>query len=213
VFEQIGYHKESPSVRNSFLAAALELRSGIPEGATPKTPGPDMMQTRSTELCLDFLGVRLDSSKAEGHVFKINLVTPDDDEVFVFEMSNATLTNIEGFQAKGADLTITLNRSDLEKTMMGALSFDEQITSGKATLEGNREVYEQLKTRLVHFDIGFEIMPGTGANDLTPKQRPFEQEPLADTSGGQFSNGRLSICSLHDKQLVNNRIHSASKKH
>ena len=34
-FEQVGYQQESPSVRNSFLAAALELRSGIPEGAAP----------------------------------------------------------------------------------------------------------------------------------------------------------------------------------
>jgi len=184
VFEQIGYQKESPSVRNSFLAAALELRSGIPEGDTPKTSGPDMIQAMSTELWLDFLGIRMDSSKAEGHDFKINLVTPDNDEKFVVELSNATLTNIEGFQAKDADLTITINRSDLEKTMMGALSFDEQIKSRKAKLEGNREVYEQLKTMLVHFDLGFEIMPGTGARDLTPEEKPFQQEQLADTSGG-----------------------------
>jgi len=111
-------------------------------------------------------------------------VTPDNDEKFVVELSNATLTNIEGFQAKDADLTVTINRSDLEKTMMGATSFDEQIKSGKAKLEGNREVYEQLKTMLVHFDLGFEIMPGTGAKDITPKQKPFEQEQPADTSGG-----------------------------
>jgi len=37
-FEQVGYQQESPSVRNSFLAAALELRSGIPSGAAPRAP-------------------------------------------------------------------------------------------------------------------------------------------------------------------------------
>ncbi len=36
VFEQLGYQKESPSVRNSFLAAAYELRSGIPGGIPPQ---------------------------------------------------------------------------------------------------------------------------------------------------------------------------------
>ncbi|MCP4256444.1 MAG: MBL fold metallo-hydrolase [Planctomycetes bacterium] len=184
VFEQIGYQQESPSVRNSFLAAALELRSGIPEGASPKTSGPDMIQAMTTELWLDFLGVRLDSKKAEGNEFTINLITPDNNEKYVVELSNATLTNIEGFQAKDADLMITINRSDLEKTMMGAVSFDEQIKSGKAKLKGNREVYEQLKPMLVHFDLGFEMMPGTGAKDLTPEQKPFEQEHPADTSGG-----------------------------
>src|SRR4029079_155226 len=34
VFEQLGYQQENPGLRNSFLAAAYELRSGIPEGET-----------------------------------------------------------------------------------------------------------------------------------------------------------------------------------
>ncbi len=117
-------------------------------------------------------------------MFKINLVTPDNGEKFVIEVSNATLTNIQGFEADDADLTITVNRADLEKTMMGAVSFDDQIASGKANLEGDREVYEQLKTMLVYFDVGFEIMPGTGQRYVTPDMIPFEQAAPADTSGG-----------------------------
>ena len=184
VFEQIGYQQESPSVRNSFLAAALELRSGIPSGASPKSSGPDMIRAMTTELWLDFLGVRLDSKKAAGKAFKINLATPDNDEKFVVELSNGTLTSIEGYQAEDADLTVTIDREDLVMTMMGAVSFDEQIAAGKATLDGNRQVYEDLKTMLVHFDLGFEMMPGTGARDLTPEEKPFQQEQPADTSGG-----------------------------
>jgi alkyl sulfatase BDS1-like metallo-beta-lactamase superfamily hydrolase len=184
VFEQIGYQQESPSVRNSFLAAALELRSGIPEGSSPKTTGADMVRAMTTELWLDFLAIRLDSKKAEGKHFKINLSTPDNGEKFVVELSNATLTSIEGFQADDADMTITINRSDLIKTMMGAVSFDEQITSGKAKFVGNRDVYEQLKSMLEHFDLGFEIMPGTGSQDLTPEENPFKQEELGRTDGG-----------------------------
>jgi alkyl sulfatase BDS1-like metallo-beta-lactamase superfamily hydrolase len=163
VYEQIGYQKESPSVRNSFLAGAYELRNGIPTGASPKSSGPDMIRAMTTGLWLDFLGIRLDSSKAEGVEFVINLVTPDNGERYVVELSNSTLTNIEGFQAKDADLTVTINRSDLEKTMMGAVSFDDQIKAGKATLVGDRKPYEQLKGMLVQFDMG----------------KPFEQEPPA----------------------------------
>ena len=184
VFEQIGFQQESPSVRNSFLAAAYELRSGIPEGASPKSSGPDMIRAMTTELWLDFLGVRLDSDKAGDTTFKINLITPDNGEKFVVELSNATLTNIVGFQADDADLTITINRVDLEQVMMGVTPFDKQIEAGKAKLEGDREVYEQLKTMLVQFDLGFEIMPGTGAKDLTPQHEPFEQEEPARTDGG-----------------------------
>ena len=143
-----------------------------------------MVRAMTTELWLDFLGVRLDSEKAKGKAFKINLVTPDNGEKFVVELSNGTLTNIEGFQDKNADLTITIKREDLVQTMMGAMSFDDQIKSGRAKLKGDRKPYDQLKTMLVHFDLGFEMMPGTGAKDLTPKQAPFEQEQPADTSGG-----------------------------
>ncbi len=176
VYEQIGYQKESPSVRNSFLAGAFELRNGIPVGASPKTGGPDMISAMTTELWLDFMGIRLDSKKAEGINFVINLVTPDNGEKFVVELSNATLTNIEGVQAQNPDLTITIDRSDLEKTMMGAVSFDDQIKSGKAKLVGDSNPYEQLKTMLVQFDMGFEILPGTGAKDLTPENKPFAHE-------------------------------------
>jgi alkyl sulfatase BDS1-like metallo-beta-lactamase superfamily hydrolase len=184
VFEQIGYQQESPSVRNSFLAAAFELRSGIPTGASPKSSGPDIIRAMTTELWLDFLGVRLDSKKADGKEFTINLVTPDNDEKFVVELSNGTLTNIEGFQSSNANLTITINRSDLEKTMMGTISMDDQIKSGKAKLKGDRKVMDQLKAMLVHFDLGFEILPGTGAKDLTPEEKPFQQAKPADSSGG-----------------------------
>ena len=184
VFEQIGYQQESASVRNSFLAAAYELRSGIPEGASTKSTGPDMIRAMTTELWLEYLGIRLDSNKAEGKAFTINLVTPDNDEQFVVELSNGTLTNIKGFQADDADLTITIDREDLENIMMGAANFDEQIASGKAKLDGNRQVYEDLKTMLVHFDLGFEMMPGTGEADLTPQKEPFEAEEPANTAGG-----------------------------
>jgi alkyl sulfatase BDS1-like metallo-beta-lactamase superfamily hydrolase len=138
-----------------------------------------------TELWLDFLGVRLDSKKAEGHAYKINLITPDNDEKFVVELSNATLTSIKGFQADDAGLTITINRSDLVQTMMGAVSFDEQIKTGKAKLVGDRKHYEQLKTMLVHFTPDFEMMPGTKpVKPAESTMNPFEQDSLGNTDGG-----------------------------
>lgn len=51
--------------------------------------------------------------------FTINLVTPDNGEQYAIEMSNATLTNIKGFLVKDPDLTITVNRADLNEVMMG----------------------------------------------------------------------------------------------
>jgi alkyl sulfatase BDS1-like metallo-beta-lactamase superfamily hydrolase len=192
-FEQIGYSKESPSLRNSFLAAALELRSGIPGSATPKSAGPDVIRAMGTNLWLDFLAIRLDPSKTVGQHFKINLITPDNGERYVVELNNDALTNIKGFTAVDADLSVTLNRPDLETLMMGAATFSELVNRGKIKLVGKRAVIDQLQAMLVQFSPNFEIMPGTKAAPMAPKatpstppasSHPFEQKPLADSVGG-----------------------------
>jgi alkyl sulfatase BDS1-like metallo-beta-lactamase superfamily hydrolase len=161
IFEQVGYQQENPGLRNSFLAAAYELRSGIPQGETVDSSSPDVIRAMSTELFLNFLGIRMDSRKAEDLSFIMNLITPDNGEKFSIELSNATLTNIQGFLADDPDLTLTINRSDLEQTMMGAKTLEAQITDGTAKVDGDVEVLKQLAATMVDFDPRFEIMPGT----------------------------------------------------
>ena len=161
VYEQVGYQKESPSVRNSFLGAAYELRHGMPKGVSPKTLGPDMIRGMSTELWLNFLGISLDGSKFNGQHFVFNLKTPDNGEQFVVELSNSTLTNIKDQQVKDADLTITLNRSDLEQVMARQATFDQLVAAGKATFEGDRKPFEQLMGAMTTFTPNFELLPGT----------------------------------------------------
>jgi alkyl sulfatase BDS1-like metallo-beta-lactamase superfamily hydrolase len=163
IFEQIGYQQENPGLRNSYLAAAYELRTGIPQGETVDSSSPDVIRAMSTELFLNFLGIRMDSRKAEGMRFTINLITPDNGEKFLVEMENATLTNIAGFQAKDPTLTLTINRSDLEQTMMGVKTLEAQIADGTAKADGDARVLKQLASTMVDFDPRFEIMPGTKA--------------------------------------------------
>jgi alkyl sulfatase BDS1-like metallo-beta-lactamase superfamily hydrolase len=94
------------------------------------------------------------------------------------------LTNIGGYQADDPDLGVTINRPDLEQVMMGAVNFDDQIAAGKAKLNGNKDVYEQLKSMLIRFELGFELMSGSGDTCLSPKRTPFQQDEPADTPGG-----------------------------
>jgi alkyl sulfatase BDS1-like metallo-beta-lactamase superfamily hydrolase len=173
-YEQLGYQQENPGLRNAYLAGAFELRSGIPEGSSPKSSGPDMIQAMSTGLFLDFLGIRMDSTKAEDFEFTINLSTPDNGEKYVIDLSNATLTNIEGYLANDPDLAITINRSDLEQVMMGAKSFMAQIEDGTAQTEGNLDVLAQLASTMVEFDLFFEILPGTSRPSSDEEMNPFE---------------------------------------
>ncbi len=183
-FEQLGYRMESPSVRNSFLAAAFELRNGIVKGVTPHGTGPDMIRAMGTGLWLDYLAIRLDGSKVSGLSGKINLVTPDNGEQYVIELNNETLTSIEGYLAGDADLTITIDREDLIPVMMGIATLDDQAKAGKATLEGDRTVFDRLRLAMADFDIYFELMPGTARRDLAQgKTNPLQVQPGTIDSG------------------------------
>ena len=180
-FEQLGYRAESTSVRNTFLQGAFELRNGQPGGVPTRSTGPDVVRAMSTEQWLDFVAISMDPRKAEGLPdVKINLVTPDNGEEYAVEMSNATLTTIKGYQAKNPDLTVTVNRADLNQVMMGLASFDDLIKAGKAKFEGDRSGFDRLRSSLVRFTPDFEILPGTAAKKPSNAPKPFEVRDLVE---------------------------------
>lgn len=174
-FEQLGYQNESTSFRNSYLQLAAELRTGIAEGTAANANSPDVVRAMATEQWLDFLGISMDSRKAEGMRWTINLVTPDNNEKFLVEMSNATLTNIKGFTKPDAELAITLDRSDLNQVMVGAKTFEQLEAEGRVRFAGDRRPFNELRSILTVFTPDFEIFPGTmNARSNQANVKPFQ---------------------------------------
>ena len=68
--------------------------------------------------------------------------------------------------------------------MTGATPLQQLIDDGTAALEGDASLIRTLATMVNHFDLNFEIMPGTGGGNGSSLADPFVQEPLGDTSGG-----------------------------
>ena len=173
-FEQIGYQQENPGLRNSFLNGAYELRSGMSQELSASSMSIDLAKAMSTGLFFEFVGIMVDSKKAEGMEFTINLITPENGEEYVIEMSNATLTNIEGYQAKDADLTLTISRMGLALAMTGKKTIKDQIADGDAKADGDIGVLTQLASTLVHFSNDFEILPGTKMKGKKMDSEDFE---------------------------------------
>jgi alkyl sulfatase BDS1-like metallo-beta-lactamase superfamily hydrolase len=142
-FEQIGYQQENPGIRNSFLAAAYELRNDISAAPVPNPSSPDVIRVMRTGQFFDFLAIRMDGRKTRGMSYGINFITPDNGEKYAVELSNETLTNIEGFLLPSPDLTITVNRKDLETVMMGQKTFAMLIKDGIAKTEGDVSILEK----------------------------------------------------------------------
>ena len=173
IFEQLGYQSECGGHRNSYLAAAYELRSGIPEGAVVGASA-DVVRGMSTGLFLDFPGIKMDSARAEGLAFTMNLITRDTGETFLVELSNATLNNIAGHTVPDADLTLTVDRADLERVMAGEATFEALLADGTARFEGDVGILGQFAALMVEFDQRFEIMPGTKRRGETAGADAFE---------------------------------------
>ncbi len=69
---------------------------------------------------------------------------------------------------------LLFNRSDLEPVMMGVRTLDAQIEDGTAKLEGDADSLTQLASTLVHFDLAFEILPGTVESVVSEDLNAFE---------------------------------------
>jgi hypothetical protein len=96
--------------------------------------------------------------KAEGMRFTINLVTPDNGEKFLIELENATLTNIKGFLADLPDLTLTINRSDLEQMLQMWTTKGDYVNAAGQKFRAHDLIRQQLgKPR-----------PNDGRKDVTP---------------------------------------------
>ncbi|WP_193163758.1 alkyl/aryl-sulfatase [Microbulbifer hainanensis] len=157
-FEQLGYQAENTGWRNTYLAAAMELRNGVPTQAQATRAGADMVKAMDTGLMFDFLGVKLDAKKADGKAFSINFVLPDRKETYLLELDNSHLNNIAGVQSKEADLTVTIDRSDLDLLFTKQKSFPELVKSGALKLDGNQQVFVQLMTMMDDFPFWFNVV-------------------------------------------------------
>jgi len=61
--------------------------------------------------------------------------------------------------------------------MMGVKTLDKMIADGTAKTSGDVSIIEKLKSTLIHFDLRFEILPGTvpvGEQQLN--RNPFQQD-------------------------------------
>ena len=104
---------------------------------------------------------------------------------FIIELRNSTLTNSKGFQSPAADLSIEVNRSDIEAIMVGRTTLIALAGEGKAKLSGDTTILQTLKDVLVEFTADFDIMPGTtSAKKAAPANQELFEHPEPSSSAG-----------------------------
>jgi alkyl sulfatase BDS1-like metallo-beta-lactamase superfamily hydrolase len=154
--EQLGYLSESAVWRNMYLMGAHELRNGIKSWGARRTDRSDYVRAMPSELLLDYMGIRLNSEKANGLDLTIGLTIKDTGERFLVELTNSVLSYTSGKPRLPADVTVALTRAALNAIANGAGTLDDQLAAVECT--GDQRKFRDLLGCLDTFDGSFPIV-------------------------------------------------------
>jgi alkyl sulfatase BDS1-like metallo-beta-lactamase superfamily hydrolase len=137
-YDQMGYMAEAATWRNSYLAAAAELRNGPPKKGVNRAGFIDMLSHTPVERFLEAMAASLDGPAAEGKDFKINLVFSDTKETFVLWIENSVLHHRKAAPAGDANATLTLTRPIFVKMMAGTAGVKDTLLSDDLKVDGSK---------------------------------------------------------------------------
>lgn len=155
--EQLGYQAESGPWRNFYLTGAKELREGVAQLPTPNTASADTVRAMTPEMFFDYLGVRLDRSKAAAATAKLNIDLGETGGQYLLELENGVLNHTKDVQANDADATVTLSRNTLNKIILQETKLEDAIKSGDVKIAGDSKKLNELVSYLDTFEFWFNI--------------------------------------------------------
>ena len=157
-FEQLGYQSENATWRNEYLMGAYELRHGVPALKGTETASADTLRAMPIEMYLDFMGIRLNSHKAEGKRFKINLNLTDKNQSYALEVENSVLIYTAHKQFSDADVSLDLTRSTFDKLTLKQENIRQDISNSNIKLKGNKQKLEAFISLFDNFPPMFNII-------------------------------------------------------
>jgi len=150
--EQMGYQAESGPARNAYLVGAQELRSTEPARGLTMISA-DVMSAMSLSQLLDYISSRLNSTKADGKNYKMNLVINDTDDKALIQVKNSVLNYWVNESSAEANVTSYMPRKTLEQ-----LALNPSVPPTNVTTTGDLSVFERFTGMLDVFRPGFNIV-------------------------------------------------------
>ena len=163
--EQLGYQAESGPWRDFYLTGAQELRHGHPAMTITSTAAPDTVAAMTTEMLLDYLGVRIDGLAAATRTWAIDLTATDRGERWRVGIERGALhairleTDPEGLP--DADVSLRADHAPLAKLLFAQEPVAELATlvdAGSVVVEGDRSALDAFLATLDSFTMMFPIV-------------------------------------------------------
>ena len=152
-FEQLGYQAESGPWRDSYLMAAMELRTagkGVGSNVRSITDQLDV------EMLFDLVGIRLRDDDVGDHEGTINWHFTDVDEHHVLGLAHRTIHHRPGTSDERAATSITTSREDLASLLRGERRIEELLNVVDVT--GDTTLLKTIFSSLDHFSGLFGIV-------------------------------------------------------
>ena len=96
----------------------------------------------STELFLDYLGMRLNGSNAGDRTMTLVLALTDIGETWTLLVRNGALSH-RATDTSDADVRVSIARSDLNEVILGTAPLADQIADGHAQLDGDEQILHE----------------------------------------------------------------------
>jgi alkyl sulfatase BDS1-like metallo-beta-lactamase superfamily hydrolase len=137
-YEQMAYGSEASTWRNSYLTAALELRTGTPKAGISKEKFIEALNQTPIERFLEAMAASLNGPKADGVKLKLNLVLTDIHESHVLWIENSVLHHKAMTAAADANATLSLSKPLFVRMIAGTAGAKEMLLSDDLKVEGSK---------------------------------------------------------------------------
>ncbi|MDG1444109.1 MAG: alkyl sulfatase dimerization domain-containing protein [Pseudomonadales bacterium] len=154
--EQLGYQSESGPWRNFYLCGALELRQGLPKGASFGATA-SMAKSMPLENLYQTMAVRLNGPRADGLVMHLNLEFTDN-EPTLLSIENSVLHAFAGKQHSDPSVTLKMSELNFKFMMTGNTDAMALLESGDLEMSGDFEALAKFRELFDQFERRFPLV-------------------------------------------------------
>jgi alkyl sulfatase BDS1-like metallo-beta-lactamase superfamily hydrolase len=108
-------------------------------------------------LFFDYLGMRLRGAEAGDRKLTIVCSLPDISQTWTLLLRHGTLNHRQGAE-EGADVTLTIDRAELNRVILKEAELKGLLADGTAKLDGDAQALHDLLDLLDEFEFWFNIV-------------------------------------------------------
>ena len=125
--------------------------------------GLEVLRVVQLDELLDFMGIHLDASRAEGKSIVLNWVFNDrpsdgDQNLAVTTLGNSVINHVIGKQSPDAAATITVGAEPVGNILLGNSTAQAEIDAGRLTIDGNVLAVLEFFSLMEGFPSNFNIV-------------------------------------------------------